>query len=96
MELKPQGIHVTALCPGFTRTEFHDVMDTRNQADNLPAILWQDADDVVREGWQAVMKGKPVCVPGSVNKLVVASVLPLPVSARYALGRSMNPFKQAE
>ncbi len=93
MELKPQGIHVTALCPGFTRTEFHDVMDTRDQADNLPGILWQQADEVVREGWQAVMTGKPVCVPGAVNKIVAASMLPLPVSVRYALGRSLNPFK---
>lgn len=96
MELKPQGIHVTALCPGFTRTEFHEVMDTRDQADKLPAILWQDAEDVVREGWQAVMKGKPVCVPGSVNKIVAASMLPLPVSLRYVLGRSMNPFKNTQ
>lgn len=93
MELKPQGIHVTALCPGFTRTEFHDVMDTRDDADNLPAILWQDADDVVREGWQAVMKGKPVCVPGGVNKLMVAGVTPLPTSVRYILGRHFNPFR---
>ncbi|MES2917130.1 MAG: SDR family oxidoreductase [Pseudomonadota bacterium] len=94
MELKPQGIHVTALCPGFTRSEFHDTMGTRDAADKLPGILWQEADEVVREGWAAVMKGKPVCVPGVVNKLVAGSVRPLPVALQYQLGKRLNPFSE--
>lgn len=94
MELKPQGIHVTALCPGFTYSEFHDVMGTRDVASNLPAILWQEPEAVVREGWDAVMKGKPVCVPGTVNKVVASSLRPLPVRLQYFLGRTMNPFKE--
>lgn len=95
MELKPQGIHVTALCPGFTRSEFHDTMGTRDQADKLPGLLWQEADAVVREGWDAVMKGRPVCVPGTVNKLIASSVRPLPVALQYHLGNRLNPFKNA-
>lgn len=93
MELKPQGIHVTALCPGFTHSEFHDIMGTRNQASKLPGILWQQPEEVVREGWAAVMKGKPVCVPGTVNKLIASSMRPLPVSLQYHLGNRLNPFK---
>ena len=69
-------------------------MGTRDAANKLPAALWQDADDVVREGWQAVMKGKPVCVPGVVNKLVASSVRPLPVGLQYHLGNKLNPFKE--
>ena len=94
MELKPQGIHVTALCPGFTHSEFHDIMGTRNAANNLPNVLWQQPEDVVREGWAAVMKGKPVCVPGTVNKIIASSVRPLPISLQYHLGNRLNPFKQ--
>lgn len=94
MELKPQGIHVTALCPGFTRSEFHDTMGTRDAADKLPGLLWQEADEVVREGWNAVMKGKPVCVPGAVNKLVASTMRPLPVALQYHLGNRLNPFKE--
>jgi len=94
MELKPQGIHVTALCPGFTRSEFHDTMGTRDSADKLPDMLWQEADEVVREGWKAVMKGKPVCVPGTVNKILAGSMRPLPVSLQYHLGNRLNPFKE--
>lgn len=93
MELKPQGVYVTALCPGFTRSEFHDVMGTRQVMNRFPDFIWQDADEVARAGYDAVMKGKPVCVPGLVNKLTVGSLRPLPESLRYHLGRLANPFK---
>lgn len=94
MELKPHGVHVTALCPGFTRSEFHDVMGTRQIMDKLPDFVWQDADEVARAGYDAVMHGRPVCVPGLVNKLAVGVLRPLPESLRYQLGRLANPFKQ--
>lgn len=94
MELKPQGVHVTALCPGFTRSEFHDTMGTRDAADKLPRLFWQEAEEVVQEGWDAVMRGKPVCVPGAVNKLVAGSVRPLPGGLQYQLGKRMNPFRE--
>jgi hypothetical protein len=48
----------------------------------------------VREGWEAVMKGKPVCVPGIVNKVVASSMRPLPVALQYHLGSRLNPFKE--
>ncbi len=93
MELKPFGIHVTALCPGFTRSEFHDVMGTREDADRLPAFMWQEPGPVVREAYEAVMKGKPFSVPGLFNKVVAGTSHMLPETVRYYLGRSLNPFK---
>ncbi|GAA2052702.1 SDR family oxidoreductase [Williamsia deligens] len=94
MELKPDGIHVTALCPGFTHSEFHDVMGTRDAASTkLPGLLWQSAEDVVREGWDAVEAGKPVCVPGTVNKITAAAAGPIPTRLGYVLGKTFNPFK---
>lgn len=93
MELKPFGIHVTALCPGFTHSEFHDVMGTRDAADRLPGFLWQIPEDVVREGWAAVSAGKPVCIPGVVNKVSAAAMHPIPGRIGYFLGRTLNPFK---
>ena len=92
MELKPHGIHVTALCPGFTHTEFHQEMGTADAASKLPKALWQDADDVVREGWSAVNAGKPVCVPGTLNKVLSHAHRPVPLRLQYALGRRFNPF----
>lgn len=93
MELKPAGIHVTALCPGFTHSEFHDAMGTRDAVDRIPSILWQQPDAVVREGWTAVNKGKPICIPGRVNKLLANSMRPVPYGTQYVLGRTFNPFK---
>jgi uncharacterized protein len=92
MELKPAGIHVTALCPGFTHTEFHDVMGTRQAASKVPRLLWQQPDDVVREAWAAVNRGKPICIPGAVNKVLANLTRPIPYSAQYWIGRNVNPL----
>ncbi|MEV7398160.1 SDR family oxidoreductase [Aeromicrobium sp. NPDC092404] len=93
MELKPHGVHVTALCPGFTYSEFHDVMGSREAATSLPSLLWQQPEAVVREGWGAVNAGKPVCVPGVVNKVISHAMRPVPYRAQYAMGKTFNPFK---
>lgn len=92
MELRPHGVHVTALCPGFTRSEFHEVMGSDEAASRVPSVLWQQPEDVVREAWAAVGAGRPVCVPGTVNKVFAAAVRPLPRSVQYRLGRDHNPL----
>lgn len=95
MELRQYGVHVTALCPGFTHSEFHDVMGTREEANHLPGFMWQEPEAVVREGWEAVSKGKAVCVPGGVNKVLSTTMRPIPMRVQYAMGKHFNPFKQA-
>ncbi|TYB43227.1 SDR family NAD(P)-dependent oxidoreductase [Actinomadura chibensis] len=53
-EVAGKGVHVTALCPGFTRTE-----------DDVPSnILWLRRDDVARAGLEAVSAGRALCIPG--------------------------------
>lgn len=87
MELKPHGVYVTALCPGFTWSEFHDVQGTRDLTDKLPGFMWQDAGTVARAGFDAVMAGRPVCVPGTVNKTLAFTSRLLPETVRYQLGK---------
>lgn len=87
MQLKPAGVHVTALCPGFTWTEFHDTQGTRDWANRLPSFLWQDAPTVVKAGWDAVSRGEPVCVPGVVNQSVASFTKHLPERLRYLFGK---------
>jgi hypothetical protein len=70
-ELKPHGVNVTALCPGFTYSEFHDVNGMRPSVSRLPRFLWMDADTVARQGFDAVMRGDIVIVNGRVNRTVV-------------------------
>ncbi|MGR8921561.1 MAG: SDR family NAD(P)-dependent oxidoreductase [Gammaproteobacteria bacterium] len=81
------GVRVCAVCPGFTRTEFHDVTGTRTQVDKLPGFLWLEAGDVVRQSLDAVDRGAVVFVPGIVYRLLVRVVRWLPQSLVYYLAR---------
>ncbi len=77
-ELRRDGITVTALCPGFTYTEFHDVNGMRCQVSRLPRWLWLDAESVVRQGLAAMTRREVVFIPGRVNRLLALSVRYLP------------------
>jgi uncharacterized protein len=68
-EVADKGVHVTALCPGFTRTDFHDEDPGRRAG--LSGLLWLEAGAVARAGLAAVAAGRPVCVPGAVYKTVI-------------------------
>ena len=70
LEFAGTDIHVTALCPGFTYTEFHDVLGNRQQMNRLPKFLWMNSEPVVQAGYEAVMRGQEVSVPGAVNQLL--------------------------
>lgn len=87
MELKPHGIHVTALCPGFTWSEFHDVMGNRERMNRLPGLLWTTAEEVAAAGYHDVRAGKPVSVPGRVNKMLSGVSRWMPEALRYQFGR---------
>jgi hypothetical protein len=70
LENQALGVHVSALCPGFTRSEFHDVTGTRPLMNKLPDFMWQSAEEVVREGIDAVERGEAVHVTGRVNRTI--------------------------
>ena len=76
-----EDIHCTALCPGFTWSEFHDVNGTREETNKMPKWMWMDAAPVVRQGIEAVNRGQPVVVPGLANKAIatLTRILPEPV-----------------
>ena len=86
-EVTRSGVHVTALCPGFTLSEFHDVTGTRAAVRELPPWLWMDAASVAREGFDAVMAGTPVHVTGRVNRTIATLARYLPQRLLVALGR---------
>lgn len=86
-EGQAHGIHVTALCPGFTRSEFHDVTGTRAMMEQLPAWLWQDADIVARCGYRAVEAGQTICVTGRVNQTIAQLVRFLPRRVVESVGQ---------
>lgn len=71
-EVRDAGVNVTALCPGFTFSEFHDRTGTRERVSKLPSLLWMDAPTVARQGYDAVMAGRSVYVNGLVNRTIAA------------------------
>ncbi|KCZ91651.1 SDR family NAD(P)-dependent oxidoreductase [Hyphomonas johnsonii] len=92
-----KDIHCTALCPGFTWSEFHDVNGTREDTDKMPKWMWMEAAPVVRAGIDAVNKGSPVIVPGLANKTLatLTRILPEPLTRTLA-GRQSKRYRRTE
>jgi short-subunit dehydrogenase len=86
-EVRPFGVHVTAVCPGFTRSEFHDVTGTRALVQKMPTWLWIDAEIVARESFDAVMAGASMHVPGRINRLIVTLSRLIPQRLLVTIGR---------
>lgn len=73
LETRGTGVHVTALCPGYTLTEFHDVNGTREQVSSAyPAWMWQTADHVARVAYAACEADRPRVTPGAMNTVLAA------------------------
>ena len=72
LEVRDKGIKVQALCPGFTRTEFHEVGDFKNfDKSVIPDSLWMMPDEVVRLSLKALKNSrKVVFIPGWKKRLV--------------------------
>jgi short-subunit dehydrogenase len=75
-ELAGSGVKVSALCPGFTRTEFHQ--RGRMKMKGLPAFMWLNADKLVEQSWKDAQANKPVSIPGWQYKLLVAVISTVP------------------
>jgi hypothetical protein len=85
---RDQGVRVMALCPGFTKTEFHERMDVSR--DSAPAWLWLEADRLVADALADLERGRRVSVPSKRYKAITSVVryTPSSVLSRFqALGR---------
>ncbi|HEU5305083.1 MAG TPA: SDR family oxidoreductase [Gemmatimonadales bacterium] len=82
-ELSGTGVRVQALCPGFTRSEFHQRMEI--DVRDIPAWMWMSAGTVVETSLRKLERGGPiVCIPGLQYKLMVFLLRFLP---RGLIGR---------
>jgi short-subunit dehydrogenase len=79
LELLGTGVHVTALCPGYTLTEFHDANGTRAEVSAAyPAWMWQTAEKVARIGYDSVEANRPAVTPGVMNNILAGLAKHLP------------------
>jgi uncharacterized protein len=83
-ELAGTGVHVTAVCPGFTHTEFHQRASM--EIDGIPEWMWLDAQEVVDRALSDVRKGRPVSVAGPQYKALSLAAQYLPRPLVRALG----------
>jgi short-subunit dehydrogenase len=87
-EYAGRGVHVMALLPGFTRTEFHERMGVGRGS--APSFMWLDVDDLVREALADYDRGKVFSIPSKRYKVVatLARITPTRLLQRFqSLGR---------
>ncbi|MBU3915373.1 SDR family oxidoreductase [bacterium] len=97
LETEGTGVNVTAICPGFTYSEFHDVTGMREAVSKKPSIMWMDAETVARQGYEAVMEGKHLLVNGRTNRFIalLAKLLPNKMGLRL-VAKSTKDMRPVE
>jgi short-subunit dehydrogenase len=89
-EVSGTGVTVTCLCPGVTDTEFHAVAGTDAQP-LTRTRLSMSASSVAESGYEAMMRGKRVVIPGLHNRFGAASVRVAPRSVVLKVVRRLHP-----
>jgi short-subunit dehydrogenase len=87
-ELAATNVKVSALCPGFTRTEFHQ--RARMSMKGLPNFMWINSDDLVAQSWSDALKGKAVSIPGWQYQLLVFVIQTLPRTLIRKVGMNLR------
>jgi len=87
-ELAGTNIKISALCPGFTRTEFHQ--RGRMSMKGLPSFMWLDSDKLVAKAWSDALKGEAVSIPGWQYQLLVFVIQTLPQSIIRKVGMNLR------
>ena len=99
LSIKAPSVRMQALCPGFTLSEFHDVVGMDRSA--IPKALWMSADFVVEESLRGFDQGKLFVIPGWRYKLLVAGMRLMPgaLLRRFTVAgakRMRKPLTNAE
>ena len=88
------GVHCTAVCPGFTHSEFHARLGMPDIASQMPRWMWLSAERVVSEGWRGCERNKPVVVTGNANKVIRALLAVIPTRIAEAMTpKSINDIR---
>jgi short-subunit dehydrogenase len=87
-ELSATKVKVSALCPGFTRTEFHQ--RGRMKMAGLPQFMWLNSDALVAKAWKDASVGKPVSIPGWQYKVLVGIISSVPRSLVRRVGMNLR------
>jgi uncharacterized protein len=87
-ELYGTGVNVTALCPGWVRTEFHERANIN--IGSIPSALWLDADRLVADCLDDASNGKVISIPSKRYKVLMTICEHLPHRALRAISRNLT------
>lgn len=87
-ELAQTKIKICALCPGFTRTEFHQ--RGRMSMSSLPQFMWLDADKLVAKAWRDALKGRAISIPGWQYRLLTFVIRLAPRASVRKIGMGVR------
>jgi short-subunit dehydrogenase len=76
-EYRSRGVTVTTLCPGFTKTEFHQRMGVRRGT----GFLWLEPEFVVERALADFDRGRAVSIPGRQYRAIVGATRLVPSRA---------------
>jgi len=84
-ELRGTNVKISALCPGFTRTEFHS--RGRMKMTALPKFMWLDSDKLVSKSWKYAKANRVICIPGWQYKILsaIARNAPRPIVRKVGM-----------
>lgn len=95
LENRDRDIQVCALCPGFTYSEFHDVTGARPIVSRLPRWMWMSAEEVARDGLDALERGDVVRVSGWRNRMIARAFKLMPERlALHLIARQSGTFRE--
>lgn len=95
-EMQDKGVHVSALCPGFVLTEFHDVNGTREGINKLPGFMVMKADVCARLAADALEANKAVFISGRVNRLLARLNRWVPWLGRKVMNSGSGKYRKAD
>ena len=85
------GITSTAVCPGYTVTNFHTASGVQQEMDRVPSFMKKEAHRVAEEAVEATLKGKKVSVPTKMFKIIVFLLKVLPHSLFPLFSKRLAP-----
>jgi len=83
---RPRGVTVTAVCPGYTHTSFHERMGLSPGEEGVPDLMWLRASDVVAESLRDAARGVAVSIPSWRYKVLVTLARFAPPSLAARIG----------